>query len=250
MNRLVFIVLITILSSCKAYKQDIMFKFDDDFSEEDLSVLTEELDGNYLLKPNDAFLLDVFTNGGERLLDPNMELMTVQGQQIQQFRDRYQYIIQANGVATLPIIGDINLEGMTLFEAEIAIAERFETVYKGTFIKLRMMNRRVFVLGAPGGRVVPIPNENTSLLEVLAASEGLELGAKAQNIKLVRDKDIYQINLSTISGMKQTNMNVMPGDVIYVEPWRRPWLETLRDVSPALSLVTSVLTLIVVVQNL
>ena len=250
MNRLVFIVLITDLSSCKAYKQDIMFKFDKEFTEEDLSNLTEELDGNYLLKPNDAFLLDVFTNGGERLLDPNMELMTVQGQQIQQFRDRYQYIIQANGVATLPIIGDINLEGMTLFEAELAIAERFESVYKDTFIKLRMMNRRVFVLGAPGGRVVPIPNENTTIIEVLAASEGLELGAKAQNIKLVRGKDIFQIDLSTISGMQKSNMNVMPGDLIYVEPWRRPWLETLRDVSPALSLVTSVLTLIVVVQNL
>ena len=204
-----------------------------------------------MLKPNDVLLLDVFTNEGERLIDPNQELMTNPGQQQQQqFRDRFQYIIQANGMATFPMIGDVKLEGMTLFEAELEIAKRFDRVYKGSFVKLRITNRRVFVLGAPGGRVVPIPNENTSIIEVLASAEGLEMGAKAQNIKLIRGKDVYRINLSTISGMRETNMNVAPGDVIYVEPWRRPWLETLRDVSPALSLVSSVLTLIVVVQNL
>ncbi|MEM6830107.1 MAG: polysaccharide export protein EpsE, partial [Bacteroidota bacterium] len=79
---------------------------------------------------------------------------------------------------------------------------------------------------------------------------GIEFGAKAQNIKLIRGDLVYQIDLSTISGMKKTNMDVEPGDVIYIEPWRRPWLEALRDVAPALSLVSSVLTLIVVVQNL
>jgi len=248
-NRLVLIVLIVVLSSCKAYKQDIMFQLDDEFTEADLASVTDEIEGNYLLKPNDVLLLDVFTNEGERLIDPNMELMTMQGQQVQQFRDRFQYIIQSNGVATFPIIGDIKLDGMTLFEAEIAIAEKFDTYYKGTFVKLRITIRRVFVLGAPGGRIVPIPNENTSLIEVLAAAEGLNLGAKSQNIRLIRGEEVFQVNLATISGMRKSNMIVSPGDIIYVEPWRRPWLETLRDVSPALSLVTSVLTVVLVIQN-
>lgn len=250
MNRLVLIVLIAVLSSCKAYKQDIMFKLDDEFTESDLTKVTDELEGNYKLGPNDALQLDVFTNDGERLIDPNMELVTVQGQQQQQFRDRFQYIIQADGKALFPMIGEIELAGMTMFEAEILLAEKYNDAYKGSFVKLRVVNRRVFVLGAPGGKVIPLPNENTSLIEVLASAEGLDLGAKAQNIKLIRGEDVFKINLGTISGMKETNMSVEPGDVIYVEPWRRPWLETLRDISPALSLVSSVLTLIVVVQNL
>ncbi|MEQ9467810.1 MAG: polysaccharide biosynthesis/export family protein [Ekhidna sp.] len=250
MNRLVLIVLIAVLSSCKAYKQDIMFKLDDNFTEEDLSVVTAELEGNYLLQPNDALLLDVFTNRGERLIDPNLELVTTPGQQQQQFKDRFQYIIQADGSVNFPMIGNTQLAGKTLFEAENEIAARFDDVYKGSFVKLRITNRRVFVLGAPGGRVIPLPNENTSLIEVLASAEGLDLGAKSQNIKLIRGEEVYLINLSTISGMKETNMLVKPGDVVYIEPWRRPWLETLRDVSPTLSLISSVLTLIVVVQNL
>ncbi|WP_420317888.1 polysaccharide biosynthesis/export family protein [Ekhidna sp.] len=250
MNRLILLVSIAVLSSCKAYKQDIMFRLDDDFSEEDLSTITEEIESNYMLKPNDALLLDVFTNNGERLIDPNQEMMANPGQQQQQFRDRFQYIIQVDGTVTFPMIGDMNLEGMTLFEAELAIAEKFDSVYKGSFIKLRINNRRVFVLGSPGGVVIPIPNENTSLIEILSAAGGLDLGDKAQNIKLIRGKDVFRIDLSTISGMRESNLNVIPGDVIYVEPWRRPWLLTLKDVTPVLSLVTSILTLILVAQNI
>ncbi len=229
-----------------------MFRLDDDFTEEDLSKATLEIEKNYLLKANDVLLLDVFTNNGERLIDPNFELVTngMGGQQQQQFRDRFQYIIQADGSANLPIVGNVQLEGITLFEAEEKLASKFDVIYKDSFIKLRISNRRVFVLGAPGGRVVPLPNENMSLIEVLASSEGLSLGAKAQNIKLIRGDLVYKINLSTISGMKDTNINVEPGDVIYVEPWRRPWIETLRDISPALSLVSSITTLIVVIRSL
>ena len=227
-----------------------MFRLDDEFTESDLAEVTDELESNYRLGPNDALQLDVFTNEGERLIDPNLELAIGQGQQQQQFRERFQYIIQANGQALFPMIGEVELSGMTMFEAEALLAEKYNDVYKGSFVKLRVTNRRVFVLGAPGGRVILLPNENTSLIEVLASAEGLDLGAKAQNIKLIRGEDVFKINLGTISGMKETNMSVEPGDVIYVEPWRRPWLETLRDVSPALSLVSSVLTLIVVVQNL
>ncbi len=250
MNRLVLLVLIAVLSSCKAYKQDIMFKLDDNFTEEDLAKATDAAETNYILKPNDALLLDVFTNSGERLIDPNLEMVITPGQQQQLYKDNFQYIIQTNGMVTFPIVGDMQIAGLTMFEAEKVIAEKFNKVYKDSFVKIRMTNRRVFVLGAPGGRVVPLENENTTLIEVLASSEGLDLGAKAQNIKVIRGTDVYRINLATISGMRETNMSVEPGDVVYVEPWRRPWLETLRDVSPALSIVSSVLTLIVVVQNL
>lgn len=251
LNRLIHLFLIVLLCSCKAYKQDIMFKLDDNFTKEDLSKVTEELESNYLLKANDMLLLDVFTNNGERLIDPNFELSTgQQGQQLQSIRDRFQYIIQADGIVTFPMIGDQDLTGMTLYEAELKVAAEFEEFYEDSFVKLRITNRRVFVLGAPGGSVIPLENENTNLVEVLALAQGLELGAKAQNIKLIRGNDVFRIDLSTISGMMDTNMNVQPGDIIYVEPWRRPWLETLRDVSPALSLVSSVLTLVVVVQNL
>ncbi len=249
MIRHIFLFLI-ILSSCRSYKQDILFQYDKKFTEADLAEVTESVESNYILKPNDIILLDVFTNKGERLIDPNFELIQQANAQAQQQRDIFQYVIQADGTVMFPLIGEQKIDGMTLVEAEMQIAKEFGDVYIDPFVKLRINNRRVFVLGAPGGKVIPLTNENMHLVEVLALAEGVELGAKAQNIKLIRGDLVYGVDLSTISGMQETNLIVEPGDIIYIEPWRRPWLETLRDVSPALSLAASILTLIVVIQNL
>jgi len=245
----IFLAVLTVLSSCKSYKQDILFQYDKKFTEADLAEATQEVEANYLLQPNDILLLDVFTNKGERLIDPNFELIQQANAQAQQQRDIFQFVIQADGTVVFPLIGKCEVDGLTLNEAELKVAQLFGDVYKDPFVKLRINNRRVFVLGAPGGKVIPLKNENMHLVEVLALAEGVDLGAKAQNIKVIRGDLVYSVDLSTISGMQQSNLRVEPGDIIYVEPWRRPWLETLKDASPALSLVTSILTLVFVIQS-
>ena len=40
------------------------------------------------------------------------------------------------------------------------------------------------------------------------------------------------------------------GETIYVEPWRRPFYESIRDIAPILSLVTSVIALSVLFSSL
>lgn len=245
---------ILLLVSCKAYKQDILFRLDENFTSGDLNNAIEEAESNYRLQPDDRLQLEVFTNEGERLIDPNFELSQQQNNQMAQNRTRYEYLIQSDGLAKFPMIGKKKLTGLTIDEAEKILEQDYNEHYVETFVKLGIINRRVIVLGANGGQVIPIQNENTSLVEVLALYGGLNLGAKAHNIKLIRGElsspEIYQIDLATINGMKSSIVAVESGDVIYVEPWRRPWLESLRDVSPILGLTSSVLTLIVVVQNL
>ena len=78
-NRLISVIILALLCSCKAYKQDIMFRFDDDFTEEDVTIIKEDVEKNYLLKPSDRLRLDVFTNDGERLIDPNFEIAQLIG---------------------------------------------------------------------------------------------------------------------------------------------------------------------------
>jgi polysaccharide export outer membrane protein len=100
---------------------------------------------------------------------------------------------------------------------------------------------------------VPLQNEHTNVLEVLALAGGIQQGAKVESIKLVRgglnEPQIYNIDLSTISGMQQSGMIVEPDDIIYLEPWRRPFRQTIQDVAPVISLITSATTLVFVIQN-
>ena len=246
-------ILIGMLTGCKAYKQDILFRLDEQFSEQDLSEPISQAERNYQLLPDDQIQIDIFTNDGERLIDPNFELSQDLSPQNMQFRDKYTYLVQTDGVVKLPIVGKIKLSDLTVDEAEQVLETAYNNYYKGSFVKLTVLNRRVIVLGANGGQVIPLQNENTSLIEVIALYGGLNLGAKATNIKVIRGElsqpQVFQVDLSTIDGMKSSVVMIESGDVIYIEPWRRPWLESIRDISPALGLATSILTLIVVIQN-
>tara|TARA_Y100001972_G_scaffold127265_1_gene183602 strand:+ start:2495 stop:3280 length:786 start_codon:yes stop_codon:yes gene_type:complete len=249
-----YLLIIFILFGCKSYKQDILFRLNDQFTSEDLSEAVSQATSNYRLQPDDRLQLEVFTNEGERLIDPNFELMEQQSNQMLQQRTRYQYLIQADGTVKLPMVGKKNLTGLTIDEAEKILEQDYQEHYVEPFVKLSVINRRVIVLGANGGQVIPLENENTSIVEVLALYGGLNLGSKAHNIKLIRgdlaNPTVFQIDLATLHGMRSSVVAVESEDIIYVEPWRRPWLESLRDVTPILGLTTSVLTLIVVIQNL
>ncbi|MDA0196819.1 MAG: hypothetical protein O2887_11030, partial [Bacteroidetes bacterium] len=114
-------------------------------------------------------------------------------------------------------------------------------------------NKRVIVLGAPGGQIIPLENENMSLVEIIALSGGINQDARSQNIRLIRgdltNPEVYYVDLGTVAGMRASILNVEPGDVIYIEPRRRVLFEALRDVSPILGLVTSLLTLAYVLQT-
>ena len=256
------VLAILILSGCSAYKRDLMLRFDDKFDQSKVEKSVEKAAGNYVIQPGDYIRLDVFTNDGERLIDPNMELAGTMGnQQLASFKDRFTYLILDDGTVRLPKIGTMSLQGLTLNEAEELLQESYNSYYRESFVKIGPANRRVVVLGAingqgasgRGGQVVPLENENMTILEVMALAGGVEQGAKVSSIRLVRgnlvNPKVYVIDLSTVDGMMQSGMVVEAGDIIYIEPWRRPFRETVRDVSPILSVITSVTTLVFVIQN-
>jgi len=238
-----------------------MLQFDERFDVGAVEQSVERASGNYIIQPDDYVRLDVFTNDGERLIDPNFELSMAGGanQQAAQQRERFTYLVMEDGTARLPKVGIISLQGLTINEAEEMLQEAYNAFYKESYVKLRPANRRAVVLGAAGGatgaggQVVPLENENMTILEVLALAGGVQQGGKVSSIRLIRGElanpKVYDIDLSTIAGMKQSAMIVESGDVIYIEPWRRPFRETLRDTAPVLSLFTSVLTLIFVLQQ-
>jgi len=258
---LLLITAIQSLTGCQAYKRDLMLQFDEEFSAADVQKSIDRVSANYVIRTGDYLRFDVFTNEGERLVDPNFEL-SIQGnnQQLTQLKDRFTYLVQADGTCRFPMVGKISLDGLTIDQAEEMLQESFDASYTDSFVKLRPANRRVVVLGAigggqagSGGAVIPLDNENVNVLEMIALAGGINQGGRVGSIKLIRgdlsDPRVFDINLSTISGMKKGGMIVESGDVIYVEPWRRPFRETLRDITPVISLVTSVTTLIFVIQN-
>lgn len=247
--RILFFALFLFLMSCASYKQNIMFKSTEGVEPERVKKEVSSVEKNYKIQKNDLLSLELYSNQGERLIDPNPELSQKNGVVQESDKKEPTYLVDLKGIVRFPMIGEINLENMTLRQAEEILQKEYAKFFKEPFVLLSYTNKRVVLLGAVGGQVIPLTNENMNLLEVLALAKGITNDSKAQNIKVIRGETVFEIDLSTIQGFREGNMLVEPGDVIYVEPVRRPFSEALRDYSGALSLLISLTTLVIVLRS-
>ena len=149
-----------------------------------------------------------------------------------------QTLVEHDGTIKVPIIGRVKVMGLTMREAEQLLETKFSEFYVGPYVILRVTNKRVSVFpGAAGaGKVVPITNLNTTVLE----DDG-----KAYRIKLVRNSKpkprVYLIDLSTIDGLQAGNTVVQANDVIYVEPRPRFISRAVNELAPYLSVISSII---------
>lgn len=250
------IILISIIgfSSCKMYRQNIMFQTDVEMIMDTLN----QNEDNYVLKKRDYLELKVYTNDGELIIDPNFQLRKDLGggtMNNTSGQSKFLYLIREDGNVLLPMVGDVKLEGLTLYQANAFLKEKYAKFYTSPFINLTINNRRVIILGGTkGGTVIPLENEKTTLLEVLAIYGGIDNAAKAHNIRLIRgdlqNPEVQIIDLTTIEGMKQANLEIYPNDVVYIEPVRKVLIESLRDFGPIMSFFTTIISLGVLLVSL
>lgn len=242
------IVLLFLLAGCKSYKQHIMFKYDEDFvfnarTEADL------VERNYLIQPNDYIKVAVYTKNGERIIDPDLELNKDLGNSQRNTKPDPDYLVKTDSLVKLPMVGDIKIAGLTIDQASRALEEAYNVFFTDTYVLVNFTNKRVVVLGGPGGQVIPLTNENMSVVEILALAGGIEVNNKAQNIRLLREDKVYLIDLSTIKGYQDTNMIVQAGDVIYVEPVPRVVTQSATEISLIVSTITAFTTLMILILS-
>ncbi len=209
-----------------------------------------ETENNYQIQKNDFLKLEAFTNNGERIIDPDLKLIKDMPVQNTMLKPDLSYLVDINGIAKFPMIGEIKVEGLTIRKAEDILQKEYSKFYTDPFVTLQYTNKRIVVLGAPGGKVIPLLNENITLVEILALASGIDNNAKAQNIRVMRGDQFFIADLSTLEGYQKTNMIMQHGDIVYVEPIRRPVSEAARDYGPLLSLGVSITTLIIVLIGL
>lgn len=238
-------VQVMIMASCASYKQNVMFRAPEGYSYQP-NPTTTSISG-FTILPDDQLSIEVFTNNGERIIDPNPELST----NVQNPGEKKEFIypVDEHGVVKLPMIGNIELGGMNLQKAEEAVQQAYQKFYKEPFVIIKFNNKRVILLGALGGQVIPLTNQHTRLTEVLALGKGLDVNAKAQNIRVIRGNEVFKVDLSTIEGFQAGNLMMESGDIVYVEPIRRPFSEALRENSSILGLLVSLASLVVVIST-
>ncbi|QKG57794.1 polysaccharide biosynthesis/export family protein [Hymenobacter sp. BRD128] len=197
--------LLGLLSSCatsRYYNQRTMFQLtkgaDGIVDTAKLRRAVNRTARNYTIHPNDLLNVQVYTNKGEKLIDPNGYLQfgltggsspaaapaaapaagggSSRGGGASTVPGGTQFVVQADGTVRLPLVDRVSVQGLSLIQADSVLRLRYSEFYKEPFIKTAVTNNRVIILGAPGGQVITLANDNMNLLEVLALAGGPDGG--------------------------------------------------------------------------
>ena len=247
----VLLLLLVAMATGCTVNRDIMFKTPTDLVYEQMpDTTTREL----VIAANDVLQFRLFANDGFKMID----LVSEGAGREAQFMNRliFNYTVEYDGLVKLPLLGRIPIAGKTLRQAELDLEEQYTQYYNRPFAQLQVVNRRVVVFPGGGGdaKVVQLDNNNTTLLEVLAMAGGVNRRGDARKVKLFRQdiegtRKVYQFDMSTIDGLKYADIVMQGDDVVYVQPNPEIARELLQDITPVITLLTSVVLVMGIVRG-
>jgi polysaccharide biosynthesis/export protein len=236
---LILLSSLIIASSCKIFRSNLMLKTPRDFTYDKLVDSLSRLD--YRIATNDAIVYRIFTNNGFKLIDLASSSNAA-------LRSDIDVIVESDGHVKMPLLGRVYVAGLTIKEAEKLLEERYAKLYVDPFVTLRINNKRVIIFPGNGGqaKVLPLANNNTTIMEAIASAGGILEDGKAYKVKLIRNNPekgmqpfVYLMDLSRIQGITAGNSIVQAGDIIYVEPRYRVLATFNREVAPIITLLTT-----------
>ncbi len=250
-NFWIWIALGSVLIQGCAVNSNIMFKEHKGVAVNSDSIPLQPKEA-YKIAVDDKISFTMNTNDGKRII----EGMTGTGESQIRIMQQHEYLVRQNGMVELPLIGEVNVKGLTIAACEDTLERYYSKDYQNPFIQVQVTNKRVIVFPGSGSdaRVVPLVNNNTTLMEAIAAAGGIPERGRARSIKVMRKEGdqrvVYRIDLSTIEGLRYADMIVQGNDYIYVEPNPELARGVLKEVAPILSIFSSALIVFSIFNNL
>ena len=133
---------------------------------------------------------------------------------------RTQFVVGASGEISFPYVGKVELDDLTVFEAEDALKTALADGYiidpTVTVQVAKHRSQRVEVLGAVGKAGLYYLEGPTTVRAMVATAGGIE-GAKGGLILVTRGAQTFRIGLADLEG-SLGDLQLEPGDVVTVDP--------------------------------
>ena len=243
---LVFIVL-SVIFSCTPQRKLIYFQHGDVVSQ-DSSTLYQAFE--LKVYPNDILQIQLYTINPEALpsLSLKMDRSYVDNRSVYEKG----FIVDNSGNITIPLLGDIYVAGLTLDEVKEKILTEYKKFIEAPTLVVRKLTFKISILGEvnnPG--LFYVPGEKITILEALAMAGDLTGFADRTEIKIIRtiegkNQEIL-IDLTNKEMVFPKQLFLHPDDIVYVKPVKR---RALANVSPGLTVITSIITTAVVTLSL
>ncbi len=135
------------------------------------------------------------------------------------------YLVDNDGYVNFPVIGMINLKGLTKNQAEDKIKGLLmEYIKEEPIVTVKSVNYKISVIGEVARpNTFTIVNEKVNIFEALAMAGDMTIWGRRDNVKIIREdaegqKKIIYMNLNDKNLIYGDNFYLQQNDVVYVEP--------------------------------
>jgi polysaccharide biosynthesis/export protein len=164
------------------------------------------------------------------------------------------YLVDENGDISLPLIGDVHIEGLSILDAKNLIKNKADYYFKSPVVSVRFLNFKVSVLGEvmkPG--VYNFSTEKNTIFDALAVAGDLSIYGKRTNLVLIRDSLGYttytRFSLTSKDLPTKDFYYLKQNDIVYVEP-NKAKIQTLNSGNiTKIGIVVSILTMLSIVYS-
>ena len=248
-KQIIFGVLLMLTSSCGVYNSNKLLAPSKDPSYTISSFEGQTADER--IQSGDELRIKIYPNSGEQALLSIAALGEEEGPAVQGDG----FVVNSSGEITLPLLGSISVQGLRLEELEAQLTEKLATIIQAPYVEITIVNKRVLLFNGKGaGQVIPLKNEGTTLMETLAICGGVKDFGKSNEIKLFRQENgqrkIYEFDLSEMNQLKNTDVIIKNRDIIVINHNPRNVQNTLREIGPWLSILTSGLAIFSIFSKL
>jgi len=248
-KQIIFGILLMLTSSCGVYNSNKLLAPSKDPSYTISSYEGQTADER--IQSGDELRIKIYPNSGEQALLSIAALGEEEGPAVQGDG----FVVNSSGEITLPLLGSISVQGLRIEELEAQLTEKLATIIQAPYVEITIVNKRVLLFNGKGaGQVIPLKNEGTTLMETLAIGGGVKDFGKSNEIKLFRQENgqrkIYEFDLSEMNQLKNTDVIIKNRDIIVINHNPRNVQNTLREIGPWLSILTSGLAIFSIFSKL
>lgn len=244
------------LTSCRSPKEFTLFQ---DLEENQYVRNVSGKVPEYKVHPYDNLYINIKTLNPEvnRLFDANEATSSYSAGTLQMYGDYVsQYIngyqVDSSGTVTLPIIGTVDVAGLTLKQIQDRIQKKSLEFLKDPSIKVKLLSFKINVNGEvnnPG--VYYSYNERVNILEAISMANGVTDNAKLSETVVIRETNkgtnTFKIDLTSKNLLASQAYYLQPNDLVYIKPSKNKHVE-LNATSYSLFLTT--ITTLLLVYNI
>lgn len=131
------------------------------------------------------------------------------------------YLVNYDSTSTLPLLGKLNLVGMTRPEAAKFLEQKYSQAgINNPIIDVNIPTLSVAVYGEVNGPgLIKLDKENTTLVEVIAKCGGFKDAGKKNYVQIIRKEQIILVDFKSIYSVHDPRTIIQDGDIIYVQPF-------------------------------